>query len=286
MVRSRQDVIFEMVIITLLAIVGTAAVFPLLFVLSMSLTPYEVVIKNGGFVLLPKEITLFAYDYLFSKPAMPKAFMVNVMITVLGTLVNMILTVLLAYPLSRRNLRGRSLFLFLIVFTMMFNGGLIPTYFAVQSTGLLDTIWAMILPSAVWTFNLLIIKTFMEGLPQELFESARIDGAGEWRVLLQIAVPLSIPAMLTVGLFYVVGHWNEFFQAIMYVQDRDLQPLQVIVREILQATQNENINAEETLPTPTLQMAAVVMASAPVIVVYPLIQKHFTKGMLIGAIKG
>ncbi|MDQ0899088.1 MULTISPECIES: carbohydrate ABC transporter permease [unclassified Paenibacillus] len=286
MVRSRQDVIFEMVIITLLAIVGAAAVFPLLFVLSMSLTPYEVVIKNGGFVLLPKEITLFAYDYLFSKPAMPKAFMVNVMITVLGTLVNMILTVLLAYPLSRRNLRGRSLFLFLIVFTMMFNGGLIPTYFAVQSTGLLDTIWAMILPSAVWTFNLLIIKTFMEGLPQELFESARIDGAGEWRVLLQIAVPLSIPAMLTVGLFYVVGHWNEFFQAIMYVQDRDLQPLQVIVREILQATQNENINAEETLPTPTLQMAAVVMASAPVIVVYPLIQKHFTKGMLIGAIKG
>lgn len=286
MVRSRQDVIFEMVIIALLAIVGAAAVFPLLFVLSMSLTPYEVVIKNGGFVLLPKEITLFAYDYLFSKPAMPKAFMVNVMITVLGTLVNMILTVLLAYPLSRRNLRGRSLFLFLIVFTMMFNGGLIPTYFAVQSTGLLDTIWAMILPSAVWTFNLLIIKTFMEGLPQELFESARIDGAGEWRVLLQIAVPLSIPAMLTVGLFYVVGHWNEFFQAIMYVQDRDLQPLQVIVREILQATQNENINAEETLPTPTLQMAAVVIASAPVIVVYPLIQKHFTKGMLIGAIKG
>ncbi|MBD0381533.1 carbohydrate ABC transporter permease [Paenibacillus sedimenti] len=286
MVRSRQDVIFEMVIIILLALAGVAAVFPLLFVLSMSLTPYEVVIKNGGFVLLPKEITLFAYDYLFSKPAMPKAFMVNVTITVLGTLVNMILTVLLAYPLSRRNLRGRSVILFLIVFTMMFNGGLIPTYFAVQTTGLLDTIWAMIVPSAVWTFNLLIIKTFMEGLPQELFESARIDGASEWRVLVQIAVPLSIPAMLTVGLFYVVGHWNEFFQAIMYVQDRDLQPLQVIVREILQATQNENINAEETLPTPTLQMAAVVIASAPVIAVYPFIQKHFTKGMLIGAIKG
>ncbi|GBG11174.1 putative ABC transporter permease [Paenibacillus agaridevorans] len=144
----------------------------------------------------------------------------------------------------------------------------------------------MILPNAVWSFNVLIMKSFFEGLPEELFESARMDGAKEFRILIQIVTPLSIPVLLTVGLFYLVGHWNEFFQAIFYVTDRTLFPLQVIVRELLMQSQQPLENAENMMPTQTMQMAAVMIASVPVIVIYPFLQKHFTKGMLLGSIKG
>lgn len=286
MVRSGKDRLFDTLVVALLALVGFVAVFPLLFVVSVSLTPYEEVVKHGGFILLPKEITLAAYRHLLHTPAIPKAFYVNIFITVIGTLVNLLLTVLLAYPLSRKSLKGRSAFLFLIVLTMMFNGGMIPTYLVVQWTGLLNTVWAMIVPTAIATFNMLIIKTFLEGLPNELFESARMDGAGEWRVLFQIALPLAVPSLMTVGLFYMVSHWNEFFQAVLYVRSKDLQPLQVVVREILLASQSEVDVTDKPLPTLTMQMAAVVTASLPIIMVYPFIQKYFTKGMLIGAVKG
>jgi len=200
--------------------------------------------------------------------------------------INLALTILMAYPLSRKMLPGRQVFLLLVVFTMLFSGGLIPTYLVVKSLGLLDSVWSMILPNAVWSFNVLIMKSFFENLPEELFESARMDGAKEFRILMQMVVPLSVPSLLTVGLFYMVGHWNEFFQAIMYVTDRTLFPLQVIIRELLMLTQQPLENAENMLPTETMQMASVVMASLPIIIIYPFIQKHFTKGMLLGSVKG
>jgi putative aldouronate transport system permease protein len=209
-----------------------------------------------------------------------------VTITLVGTAVNLILTTLMAYPLSRKSLPGRSFFLLLIVFTMLFSGGIIPTYLIVKATGLLNSIWAMIIPSAIWSFNVLIMKSFFENLPDELFESARMDGAKEFRILWQIVLPLSLPAMLTVGLFYMVGHWNEFFQAIMYVSDQKLHPIQVLVRRILMQSQNPVSNPDVAMPTETMQMAAVILASAPIIMVYPFIQKYFTQGMLIGSIKG
>jgi putative aldouronate transport system permease protein len=212
--------------------------------------------------------------------------MVTLFITVVGTAVNMILTTLMAYPLSRRTLPGRSFFLLLIVLTMLFSGGLIPLYLTVKATGLLNSVWAMIVPSAIGAFNILIMKSFFENLPEELFESARMDGAKEIRILLQIVFPLSIPVMLTIGLFYTVGHWNEFFQAIMFITDRNLHPIQVIVRNFLMQTQNPTENVDVPMPTEAIQMAAVVIACVPIIVVYPFIQKHFTQGMLIGSIKG
>ena len=144
----------------------------------------------------------------------------------------------------------------------------------------------MILPSAIWAFNTLIMKSFFENLPNELFESARMDGASETRVLLQIILPLSKPVMMTIGLFYMVGHWNQFFQAVLYITSSDLKPLQLVVRDILLQSQNIMENVDATLPTKTLQMAAVVFASAPIIIVYPFIQKHFTKGIMLGAVKG
>lgn len=286
MVRGLEDKIFNAVSYTILALVGLATVVPLLYVLSVSLTPYAEVLKNGGYVLFPKEITFNAYEKLLSNSAIPRAFQITIFVTVVGTAINLTLTALLAYPLSRKGMPGRRLFLFMVVFTLLFNGGIIPTYLIVKATGLIDTVWALIVPNAIWSFNVLVMKGFFENLPEEIFESARIDGAHEWRILLRIAVPLSIPSIMTIGLFYAVGHWNSFFAAIMYITDRSLFPLQVVVREILMMTQQPLENAEDMVPTVTMQMSAVIFASLPIIAVYPFLQKHFTKGMIIGSIKG
>ena len=286
MVRGIQDRIFNGIIIVLLALCGAAALFPMLYVVSVSITPISEVLKNGGFMLIPKEITFTAYSKLIHESGMMDALGITILITVLGTALNMLFTVLMAYPLSRKRLPARSALLLMVVFTMLFGGGLIPTYLVVKSSGLLNSIWALIIPNLIWSFNILIVKSFLEQLPEELFESAKIDGASDFRILWQIVVPLSLPVMVTVGLFYGVGHWKEFFQAIMYVTNRKLFPLQVIVREILMQTQQPLENAENITPTETLQMAAVVMASLPIILVYPFLQKHFTRGMLLGSVKG
>lgn len=286
MVKGTADKLFDAGVYIVLALVAAAAVVPLLYVVSVSVTPFGEVLKNGGYVLLPRSVTFNAYAQFLSRPEFTRAFGVTTFITVVGTLVNLVLTTLMAYPLSKRNLPGRNFLLLLIVFTLLFNGGIIPTYLIVKSTGLLNTVWAMIIPNAIWSFNVLIMKGFFESLPEELFESARLDGAGEWRVLLQIALPLSVPVLLTIGLFYAVSHWNEYFQALFYVTDRALQPLQVLVRSILEQSRAPLESAEINVPTATLQMAAVVIATVPIIVIYPFIQKHFTKGVLLGSIKG
>lgn len=282
---GREDRVVNGVVYTMLTLVAVVSVFPLLFVVSASLTPYSEVLRNGGYVVIPSEFTLDAYRQLLAKPEIPRAFGVTVFITVVGTAINMVLTTLMAYPLSRKDLPGRSVFLFAVLFTMMFGAGLIPTYLIVKATGLLDTVWAMIIPGAIWVFNVLIMKTFFENLPQELIESARIDGASEFRILLRIVMPLSVPVLLTLGLFYAVGHWNEFFSAIIYIRDQDLLPLQVVVRNLIAQSQSME-NIEAAVPTVTVQMAAVVVAAIPMIVIYPFIQKHFQKGVLLGSVKG
>ncbi|MFP4975719.1 carbohydrate ABC transporter permease [Paenibacillus sp. CN-4] len=286
MVTSRSDKWFNAVIYVILVLVAVAAVFPLLYVISMSLTPYSEVVKNGGFIVLPRKISFEAYERIFADPALGRSMVVTIIVTVGGTLVNMLFTTLAAYPLSRRNLPGRTFFLLYMVFTMLFSGGLIPTYLVIQSLGMLNTLWALIIPGAIATFNVLILKSFLETLPEELFESARMDGAREFRILWQVAVPLSLPSMMTVGLFYMVGHWNSFFSAVLYITDTDLNPLQVVIRNMLLLTQSSELQAEVTVPTAAMQMAAVIAGSLPIIAVYPFIQKHFTKGMLLGAVKG
>lgn len=286
MVTSRSDKWFNAVIYVILVLVAVAAVFPLLYVISMSLTPYSEVVKNGGFIVLPRQISFEAYERIFADPALGRSMVVTLIVTVGGTLVNMLFTTLAAYPLSRRNLPGRTFFLLYMVFTMLFSGGLIPTYLVIQSLGMLNTLWALIIPGAIATFNVLILKSFLETLPEELFESARMDGAKEFRILWQVAIPLSLPSMMTVGLFYMVGHWNSFFSAVLYITDTDLNPLQVVIRNMLLLTQSSELQAEITVPTAAMQMAAVIAGSLPIIAVYPFIQKHFTKGMLLGAVKG
>jgi putative aldouronate transport system permease protein len=286
MVRGWQDRLFNTGIYAIMAVVGLAAVVPMLYVAAVSVTPYAQVLKNGGYVLFPSEWTLAAYRKIFGTANLLQSFKVTLFITTVGTAINLLLTALTAYPLSRKALPHRNVFLFLVVFTMLFGGGLIPTYLVVKATGLLNTIWALIVPTAISSFNVLILKSFFEQLPEELFESARMDGASEALLLFRIVVPLSMPAFVTVGLFYGVGHWNQFFAAIMYLTDRSLLPLQVVVRDLLMQTIEQAENPENMVPTVTMQMAAVMVASLPVIIVYPFLQKHFTKGMLLGSIKG
>ncbi|KRE57992.1 carbohydrate ABC transporter permease [Paenibacillus sp. Soil750] len=286
MVINRGERVTGAVINIILCLVGIISFFPLLFVISMSLTPYGEVIKNGGFLIIPKSVTFEAYTYLFQTKELPHAMMVSIFTATVGTAINLLLTMLGAYPLSRKSLKGRTFILLMIVFTMLFSGGLIPTYLLVKSLGMLNTIWALIIPSAVATYNLLIMKTFFEGLPEELFESARIDGAGDVTILFRLVVPLSVPSLMTIGLFYVVANWNSFFSAVLYITDPNLNPLQIVVRKLLLLSNSLDNTTENVVPTPTLQMASVITASLPILVVYPFIQKYFTKGVLIGAIKG
>lgn len=286
LVRGVEDRIFDVIVYSILLLVGLATLFPMMYVVSVSITPMSEVLKNGGFVVIPHSVTFDAYKELLGNSAIPRAFSVTLFITVVGTAINMVLTVLMAYPLSRKTLPLRRLLLLVIAFTMLFSGGLIPLYLVVKGTGLLNTVWAMIIPGAIGAFNILIMKSFFENLPEELFESARIDGAKEWRVLLQMVIPLSVPVLITVGLFYVVGHWNSFFSAIMYITDRKLHPIQVIVRNILTKSQNPVENFDVPLPTEAVQMASVIIACLPVMVVYPFVQKYFTQGAMIGSIKG
>lgn len=283
--RSGEDRIVDTLVNILLVLVAIVSVFPLLFVVAASLTPYSEILRNGGYVIIPRDVTLDAYARLFAEPEIPRALGVTVFITVVGVAFNMVLTTLLAYPLSNKQLPGRTVILMGVLFTMLFNAGLIPTYLVVQATGLVDTIWGMIIPGAVAVFNLLVMKTFFERLPLELFEAARIDGAGEFRILVILAVPLSVPVLMTLTLFYAVGQWNTYMQAILYVRDSALYPLQVVIHNILERSQSlENIEA--AVPTVTLQMAAVVVAAAPMVAIYPFIQRHFQKGVTLGSVKG
>lgn len=289
---TKTDRVIDTVFITVLSLFGLTTLFPLYYVVVMSVTPFIEVIQNGGFVLLPKSLTFDAYKQIFSSPRIPRALGVTVLLTVCGTFLNLLVTMLLAYPLSKKKIPGRNLVLFTIVFTMLFSGGLIPLYLIVSSLGLSNTIWALIIPGLVSAFNMLIMKSYFEGLPEEIEEASRVDGCGELRTLFQIVLPLSMPIIATLGLFYGINHWNTYFHAIMFITDKALQPIQVVLRsmiitpnvgtELQMAGQNQMVR----LPPETVKMATVVVTILPIILIYPFLQKYFLKGFLLGSIKG
>ena len=268
----------------ILSIILVICVFPLLYVISVSLTPITEVHKNGGFLVTPRAITLDAYKTIIDQRMLPRAMGITAYITILGTVINIVATVIMAYPLSKRKLAGRRFLIPFIIFPMLFSGGTIPTYLLIKNLNMIGTYWALMIPGAVYTYNLLVVKAFFENLPEELFESARIDGANEFYVLWKIVVPLSKPVIMTMVLFYAVGHWETYFDSIMYLPDQNMQTLQVVLRRML--TPNAEMNADITIPTMTLQMAMVVFTTLPIIVIYPFIQKYFTKGIMLGAVKG
>jgi putative aldouronate transport system permease protein len=280
--------IFDAINVILLAIIAIVTVLPLVHVLAGSLSTVEEMARKP-FILIPTEINFNAYRYILSTNTIFKALAVSVGVTAVGTLISMFMTSLMAYGLTRRDLDGRKAFNLMIVFTMLFHGGLIPSFLVVKSVGLIDSYMAMIIPSAISAFNLIILRSFFQGLPEGLEESAKLDGCGDFGILFKIVIPLSLPSIATISLFYAVTYWNSYFSAIMYINDAAKWPVQVLLRQIVIAasgmaadTDNEFIKP----PEQTIKMAVIVVSTIPILLVYPFIQKYFAKGALVGSVKG
>lgn len=286
---GRMERLWDVGVWAILAAVTLIVVIPLWYVLVTSLTPFDVwAHTNGTLFVAPTKITFDGYRQLLQGGQLLQGFKISVYITVLGTALNLIATTLMAYPLSRKRFRLRNPILLMVVFTILFNGGIVPTYIVVRNLHLLDSVWSLMLPNLINAYNLLIMKAFFQNIPLEVEEAARIDGASEWQVLWRIMLPLSKPILATIGLFYAVEHWNSFFDAVLYISDPNKDPLQVVLRSILSAgnvSEYADVSSRIALPTQTLRMAAVVLTIIPMLFVYPFLQRYFTSGVLLGSIK-
>jgi putative aldouronate transport system permease protein len=252
-----------------------------------SLTSQQEYIEKG-LVLFPSILSLDAYKFIFSDITIPRSMGISVFITVAGTLINLLFTTTTAYALARKGIRGRRAIMFLIVFTMLFDGGMIPTYLVVKELGLLNTFWAVMIPNAISAFNLILMRNFFMSLPEEMYESAKIDGCNDLKIFYIIALPLSKAAIATFALFYAVTHWNNFMMPFLYLNDPDMWPIQIWLRQILimATTDFTDVAVTINIPSKSLQMATIVVATTPILLVYPFIQKHFIKGVVLGSVKG
>ena len=273
-----------------LTLIVIAVLAPLLVVVSTSLAGTEEVIAKGGWVVWPDHITFAAYEQVLNGGVVTRATLVSVFVTVAGTALSLLCTVTLAYALARPGVFGGRAVLLLVLFTFLFPPGIIPGYLVVQNIGLLNSYWALILPVLVNAFNLVVMRGFFQGIPSELYEAARIDGAGDIRILVRIVLPLSKAVVAVVGLFYAVSYWNSFFNAILYLNDSAKWPVQAVLQQyVTQGAQlaDASVAEQATRNAPhSIQMAVVVLALIPIVCVYPFIQRHFVKGVMTGAIKG
>lgn len=273
-----------------LGLLAMATVVPFIYIIGASFAT-EAEIVQRSFFLIPREFSLGAYQYIFSTNTLVRSLGISVYVTVFGTIINLIFTMTMAYALSRRSLWGRNFVLNLVIFSMLFSGGIIPTFIVVKWLKLLNTYWALLIPGAISAFNLIIVKNFFEALPPELEDAARIDGCTEMGVLWRVALPLSKPVIATFSLFYAVGHWNTFFAALLYIQDHTRWPLQVLLRQIVLLSQGnigdmDNLDSEMIQPPEqSVKMAVIVVGTIPILLFYPFLQKHFAKGVLLGSIK-
>lgn len=294
--RARQplgDKLFGLAVHLVLLLVLAVVLYPLLFVVSASISdPAKVV--NGEVWLWPKQLTLRGYEKVFDNQDIMTGYANTILYTVVGTCVNVVMTIMAAYPLSRKELYGRGVVTALFVFTMFFSGGLIPTYLLVKQLGMVNTMWALIIPNAVAVWNIIIMRTFFQqSIPGEIQESAQIDGCTNIGILLRIVLPLSLPILAVMTLFYSVAHWNSYFSALIYLTDRKSYPLQLVLREILiQSNMKDMVDTSEeslaktVLEAESIKYAVVIVANLPVLLLYPFLQRYFVKGLVIGAVKG
>jgi putative aldouronate transport system permease protein len=277
---------FDIVNLLFLTVIGIITLYPLLNLFFISISSMAEVSKSGSFMVYPKSINLDGYRYVLKYVGLGDAFKNTVFITVFGTFINLILTAIGAYVLSEKGMPGRNILMGMVLVTMFFGGGLIPTYLVVKSLHMVNTLWSLMLPSAVSTFYLILARNFFQTVPASLKESARIDGASELIILYKIMIPLSMPILATLALFYGVGHWNEYTAAVIYISNSKLEPLQLVIRNMYNiSTVNVDPNS---LPPPveTVRCAAVVLATVPIICIYPFLQKYFVKGIMVGSVKG
>lgn len=291
--KSRSDKIFVLVNTILLIGITGIVLYPLILIVSSSLSnPLQVM--NGNVWLLPKEFSIQSYLMVFKDSSIGIGYRNTFFYTVVGTSINLFMTIAAAYPLSRKDFVGRHLFTAMFVFTMFFSGGLIPTYLVVKGLGLIDTFWVMVLPNAVAMYNIIIMRTYMQNsIPPELQEAAYVDGSTNIGSLFRIVLPLSKPILAVMVLFYGVAHWNAFFNALIYLSDRNEFPLQLILREILiqnqmseQMMSDVDSLSDRQMFAEGIKYAVIIIASLPVLVIYPFLQRYFVKGFMVGALKG
>ena len=274
----------------IMVLISVIMLYPFLYVLFASVSDSNALMRHRGLLFHPLGFNTGAYKLVFRNPNILSGYLNTIMYVVLGTSINIIMTVLSAYVLSRREFLLRRPLMFLAIITMYFSGGMIPLYLQVVKLKLINTIWAIVLPTAMSTYNLIIMRTAFENIPPSLEESARLDGANEWVVLLRIVVPLAMPTIAVMVLFYSVNIWNSWFNAMIYLQDRSLYPLQLILREILIANDTSSMTAGlagDVVPiAEAVKYATIVVATLPVLCIYPFLQKYFVKGVMVGAVKG
>ncbi|PWH07917.1 ABC transporter permease [Brachybacterium endophyticum] len=271
-----------------IGIVTLSILVPMLVVVSTSFASSEQIRDAGGYVLFPTHPTLEAYRTIFKSPLVFQSIGVSVFVTVVGTLLALFVTITMAYALSRPVLFGKPMLMAIIV-TLFFSPGLIPMYLMVKELHLLNTLWSLILPGLFAGFNFIVMRSFFMGIPKELMEAAKIDGASDFTILLRIVLPLSKAVIAVIGLFYAVGFWNSFFNALLYINDQSLWPIQMILRSyVIQGTSMtaDTLGVQQAPPPQSIKMAVVVVALAPIVLVYPFLQKYFSKGVITGAIKG
>lgn len=288
MVGEKRFTPFTVINTIMLCFVGIVTLYPIVYIVAISFSDTSEIVQGNVF-LWPKGFNLEAYTTILSDEKVPRAYLNTIIYTSLGTFINLLMTAVAAYPLSRKGFFGRKYFMIFIVMTMFFNGGMIPTYLIVQKVGMIDTLWAIVIPNAIWTIELLIMKSFYENMSDSLRESAVIDGASEFRILFQIYIPLSKPALASIGLFYFMGHWNSYFLPMIYLYDVDKFPLQVVLREMLFYAQAENNNQlvdRAALAPEAIKNATIFISMIPVLIIYPFAQKYFAKGVMLGSEKG
>jgi multiple sugar transport system permease protein/putative aldouronate transport system permease protein len=287
------DRAFTLINYSLLALFLVIVLYPLIYIVAASFSSGRAV-TTGQVWLWPVDFTLDGYKAIFKHKLLMTGFYNSLFYTIVGTAVNIVFTILAAYPLARRNLFGGGFIMMLFVFTLVFSGGLIPTYLVVQDLGLLNTRWALIIPGALSVWNVIITRTFFQAtIPEELREAAQLDGCSDFRFLRDCVLPLSGPIIAVNALFYAIGHWNSYFLAMIYITDQSLYPLQLVLREVLvqgnvdltMVADVKELVARQNLRE-LLKYSLIVVASVPLLIVYPFVQKHFVRGVLIGSLKG
>lgn len=286
---KRFDLCFNSFIYLVLGFISLLTLLPFINVVAQSLASTKEVV-SGKLILWPETLDLSSYKYIFNTGIFFASLKNTVWITVVGTTVNMAVTSLTAYVCSRGSFSGRRPLLLMILFTMLFSGGMIPTFLVVKATGLMNSLWALVIPSAASAFNILVMREFFESIHESIIESATIDGCNDLGIFVRIVLPLSLPALATFTLFYAVGNWNQYFSAILYLNKSSLWPLQILLRQVVLVGQADIYSAmanDEIIPQPlTIQMATVVLASLPIVILYPFLQKYFVKGLTLGSVKG
>ena len=286
--KSLGDIVMDVVIYFLLTILAILMVIPFIYVIAASFATESEILSRPIF-LIPDNPTLAAYQRIFDMNDMGKTVVrslgISIGVTAVGTVINLFFTTTMAYGLSRSNLIGKKVLLNMVLFTMVFGGGMIPTFLVVKGLGMYDSYAALILPGAISAYNMLIVRNFFMELPAGLEEAASIDGCTDIGIFAKIALPLSLPCLATFGLFYAVGHWNNYFGALLYLGDSDKYPFQLVLRNLVMQTAEDSADGED-LPSETLKMAVIVVGTVPILIVYPFLQKHFAAGVMVGAIKG